>query len=205
MLVAGACYHQFPRMSLLGSSVNSGNRSSLEKFPRGEAQAGSDPCQLLRTKAVDNADDQCIDTLLVRVVYPGGSTMEVIDVVGVGALLVGIATLVVVVLTLRSAQRAVQLAEARNEYLREEQKRLDQLREQHKTLNEELVRERQERWSLQEQLNQEQGERLEAERRAEQAEQEALRGATKQLREQMNRYIQDLEKDTRSGTMRRIK
>ena len=131
--------------------------------------------------------------------------MEVIDVVGVGALLVGIATLVVVVLTLRSAQSAVQLAEARNEYLREEQNRLDQLREQHKTLNEELVRERQERWSLQEQLNQEQGERLEAERRAEQAEQEALRGATKQLREQMNRYIQDLEEDTRSGTMRRIK
>ena len=131
--------------------------------------------------------------------------MEVIDVVGVGALLVGIATLVVVVLTLRSAQSAVQLAEARNEYLREEQNRLDQLREQHKTLNEELVRERQERWSLQEQLNQEQGERLEAERRAEQAEQEALRGATQQLREQMNRYIEDLEEDTRSGTMRRIK
>jgi uncharacterized membrane protein YhiD involved in acid resistance len=131
--------------------------------------------------------------------------MEVIDVVGVGALLVGIATLVVVVLTLRSAQSAVQLAEARNEYLREEQNRLDQLREQHKTLNEELERERQERWSLQEQLNQEQGERLEAERRAEQAEQEALRGATQQLREQMNRYIEDLEEDTRSGTMRRIK
>ena len=131
--------------------------------------------------------------------------MEVIDVVGVGALLVGIATLVVVVLTLRSAQSAAQLAVARNEYLREEQKRLDQLREQHKTLNEELVRERQERWSLQEQLNQEQGERMEAERRAEQAEQEALRGATQQLREQMDRYIQELEEDTRSGTMRRIK
>ena len=131
--------------------------------------------------------------------------MAVIDVVGVGALLVGIATLVVVVLTLRSAQSAAQLAEARNEYLREEQKRLDQLREQHKTLNEELVRERQERWSLQEQLNQEQGERLEAERRAEQAEQEALRGATQQLREQMDRYIQELEEDTRNGAMRRIK
>ena len=131
--------------------------------------------------------------------------MEVIDVVGVGALLVGIATLVVVVLTLRSARSAAQLAEARNEYLLEEQKRLDQLREQHKTLNEELVRERQERWSLQEQLNQEQGERLEAQRRAEQAEQEALRGATQQLREQMDRYIQELEEDTQSGRMRRIK
>src|ERR671921_2033799 len=135
--------------------------------------------------------------------------METIDVMmdlgGVGALLVGIVTLVVVVLTLRSAQSAVQLAEARNEYLLEEQKRLDQLREQHKTLNEELVRERQERWSLQEQLNQEQGERMEAERRAEQAEQEALTGAMQQLREQMDRYIQDLEEDTRPGAMRRIK
>ena len=131
--------------------------------------------------------------------------MEVIDVVGVGALLIGIATLVVVVLTLRSAQSAVQLAEARNEYLREEQKRLDQLREQHKTLNEELVRERQERWSLQEQLNQEQGQRLEAQRRAELAEQEALKGATQQLREQMDRYLKELEEDTQPGLVRRIK
>ena len=131
--------------------------------------------------------------------------MEVIDVVDVGALLVGIVTLVVAVLAMRSAQSAALLAEARNEYLLEEQKRLDQLREQHKTLNEELVRERQERWSLQDQLNQEQGERMEAERRAEQAEQEALRGATQQLREQMDRYIQDLEEDTQSGRMRRIK
>jgi biopolymer transport protein ExbB/TolQ len=131
--------------------------------------------------------------------------MEVIDVVGVGALLVGIATLVVVVLTLRSARSAAQLAEARNEYLLEEQKRLDQLREQHKTLNEELVRERQERWSLQEQLNQEQGQRLEAQRRAELAEQEALRGATQQLREQMDRYLKELEEDTQPGLVRRIK
>jgi uncharacterized membrane protein YhiD involved in acid resistance len=131
--------------------------------------------------------------------------MEVIDVVGVGALLVGIATLVIVVLTLRSAQSAVQLAEARNEYLREEQKRLDRLRQQHKTLNEELVRERQERWSLQEQLNQEQGQRLEAQRRAELAEQEALRGATQQLREQMDRYLKELEEDTQPGLVRRIK
>src|SRR5215208_2230868 len=127
------------------------------------------------------------------------------DLVSVGALLVGLVTLVVAVLALRSAKNAVQLAEARNEYLREEQKRLDQLRQQHKTLNEELVRERQERWSLQEQLNQEQGQRLEAQRRAEQAEQEALRWATQQLCEQMDRYILELEEDTQSGRMRRIK
>jgi biopolymer transport protein ExbB/TolQ len=129
----------------------------------------------------------------------------VTNLVDVGALLVGLVTLVVAVLALRSAQSAAQLAEARNEYLLEEQKRLDQLREQHKTLNEELVRERQERWSLQEQLNQEQGQRLEAQRRAELAEQEALRGATQQLREQMDRYLKELEEDTQPGLVRRIK
>ena len=135
--------------------------------------------------------------------------METIDVMidlgAVGALLVGIVTLLVAVLTLRSARSAVQLAEARNEYLREEQTRLAQLREQHKTLKEELVRERQERWSLQEKLNQEHGERLEAQRRAEQAEQEALKRATQQLREQMGHYLKELEEDTQPGIMRRVK
>jgi uncharacterized membrane protein YhiD involved in acid resistance len=135
--------------------------------------------------------------------------METIDVVidlgAVGALLVGIVTLLVAVLTLRSARSAVQLAEARNEYLREEQTRLAQLREQHKTLKEELVRERQERWSLQEKLNQEHGERLEAQRRAEQAEQEALKRATQQLRERMGHYLKELEEDTQPGIMRRVK
>ena len=135
--------------------------------------------------------------------------METIDVMidlgAVGALLVGIVTLLVAVLTLRSARSAVQLAEARNEYLREEQTRLAQLREQHKTLKEELVRERQERWSLQEKLNQEQGERLEAQRRAEQAEQEALKRATQQLRERMGHYLKELEEDTQPGIMRRVK
>ena len=135
--------------------------------------------------------------------------METIDVMidlgAVGALLVGIVTLLVAVLTLRSARSAVQLAEARNEYLREEQTRLAQLREQHKTLKEELVRERQERWSLQEKLNQEHGERLEAQRRAEQAEQEALKRATQQLRERMGHYLKELEEDTQPGIMRRVK
>jgi uncharacterized membrane protein YhiD involved in acid resistance len=135
--------------------------------------------------------------------------METIDVVidlgAVGALLVGIVTLLVAVLTLRSARSAVQLAEARNEYLREEQTRLAQLREEHKTLKEELVRERQQRWSLQEELNQEHGERLEAQRRAEQAEQEALKRATQQLRERMGHYLKELEEDTQPGIMRRVK
>ena len=135
--------------------------------------------------------------------------METIDVMmnvgAVGALLVGIVTLLVAVLTLRSARSAVQLAEARNEYLREEQTRLAQLREQHKTLKEELVRERQQRWSLQEELNQEHGQRLEAQRRAEQAEQEALKRAMQQLRERMGHYLKELEEDTDPGIMRRVK
>ena len=130
----------------------------------------------------------------------------VMDVGGVGALLVGTVTLVVAVLTLRSARSAVQLAEARNEYLREEQTRLAQLHEQLKVLKEELARERHERWSLQEELNQEHGERLEAQRRAEQAEQEALKQSTQQLRERMDHYLKELEEDTLlRGNMRRVK
>ena len=131
--------------------------------------------------------------------------METMDIVGAGALLVGIVTLCVAALTLRSARSAVQLAEARNEYLREEQTRLAQLREQLKVLKEELARERHERWSLQEELNQAQGKRLEAQRRAEQAEQEALMGATQQLRERMDHYLKELEEDTQPGIMRRVK
>ena len=127
------------------------------------------------------------------------------DLGGVGALLVGIVTLCVAALTLRSARSAVQLAEARNEYLREEQTRLAQLREQLKALETELVRERQERWSLQEELNQEQGERLEAQRRVEQAEQEALKQSTRQLRERMGGYLTELEEGTDPGNMRRVK
>ena len=131
--------------------------------------------------------------------------METMDVVGAGALLVGIVTLCVAALTLRSAQSAVHLAEARNEHLREEQHRLAHLREQLKVLETELVQERQERWSLQEELNQEQGKRLEAQRRTEQAEQEALKQTTKQLRERMGHYLKELEEGTQSGLMRRVK
>jgi uncharacterized membrane protein YhiD involved in acid resistance len=131
--------------------------------------------------------------------------METMDIVDVGALCVGVLILVVVLLTLRSAKSAVRLAEARDEYLREEQDRLSHLREVHKVLQEELVRERQERWSLQEQLNQEQGQRLEAQRRAELAEQEALQRATQQLREHMDHYLKELEEGTQPGLIRRVK
>ena len=131
--------------------------------------------------------------------------METIDVVGAGALLVGIVTLCVAALTLLSAQSAAQLAEARNEDLREEQIRLAKPREQLKVLETELVQERLERWSLQEKLNQERGERSEAQRRAEQAEQEALKQITRQLRERMDHYLKELEEDTDPGIVRRVK
>ena len=131
--------------------------------------------------------------------------METMDVVWVGALLVCIVTLCVTVLTLRSAQIAVQLAEARNEDLREEQIRLAKPREQLKVLETELVQERLERWSLQEKVNQEHGERFEAQRRLEQAEQEALKQTTRQLREWMDHYLKKLEEDTDPGIMRRVK
>jgi len=131
--------------------------------------------------------------------------MDTMDVIGAGALLVGIVTLCVAVLTLRSAQIAVQLAEARNQHLREEQIRLSKPGEQLKVLETELVQERLERWSLQEELNQEHGERLEAQRRVEQAEQEALKRATQQLRERMDHYLKELEEGTDPGIMRRVK
>ncbi len=138
-----------------------------------------------------------------------GGTIEtsgiVIELVDVGTLLVGMVALVVTVLILRSARSAAQLAEARDEYLRQEQAWLDYLRNQNKALEEELVRERQERLGLQEELNQEHGERLMALHRAEQAEQEALKQATQQLREQMDHYLKELGEGTQPGLNRKLK
>ena len=127
-----------------------------------------------------------------------------LDFVIIGTLFVGVVTLVVALLTLRNAQRAARLAEERNEYLLAEQTRLRALREEHQGLREDLQSERQARWSLQEQLKQERQERLEAQQRAEQAEQEALRGATQQLRERMDQYLNELEEEGRPD-IRRVK
>ncbi len=127
-----------------------------------------------------------------------------LDFVIIGTLVVGVVTLVVAGLTLRSAQRATQLAEERNEYLLEEQTRLRTLREEHQGLREDLQSERQARWSLQEQLKQERQAHLEAQQRAENAEQEALRRATQQLREQMDHYLNELEEEGQPD-IRRVK
>ena len=118
------------------------------------------------------------------------------DFVGFGLLfvgLVGVITLVVAVLALRSSQTAVWLAERRNEQLEEEKERLALLSEEHKRLYEELEQERHQRRSLEEELDHERQQRLEAEQRAERAQQEALKGATQQLREQMDHYLTELE------------
>jgi uncharacterized membrane protein YhiD involved in acid resistance len=118
------------------------------------------------------------------------------DFVGFGLLfvgLVGVITLVVTVLALRSSQTAVWLAERRNEHLEEEKERLALLSEEHKSLYEALEQERHQRRSLEEELDHERQQRLEAEQRAERAQQEALKGAAQQLREQMDHYLTELE------------
>ncbi len=131
-------------------------------------------------------------------------------VVGVGALLVGTAALVVGILTLRSARKAVELAEDRMEYLREEQDRLKYLHEQHRGLVEELERERGEHRGAKEGLERERRGRLEAQQRAVWAEQEALRGAAQRLRARMDGFVKDLEGEleeqaTSPGGIRRVK
>ena len=126
------------------------------------------------------------------------------DYVEVGILGVGIVILVIAVLTLRNAQRSVLLAEKREEYLIEERERMEFMRQEHKSLQEELEQERQESQSLQEALKQERQERLQAQQRAERAEQEALREATHQLRERMDNYLNELEGTGELG-IRRVK
>jgi Skp family chaperone for outer membrane proteins len=126
------------------------------------------------------------------------------DYAGVGTLFVSIATLVVATLAWRSAQRAVGLAERREEYLIDEQERMEFMREEHKSLQEELERKREESQSLHETLTRERQERLQAQQSAELAHQQALREATQHLRERMDNYLQELEESGRPG-IRRVK
>jgi biopolymer transport protein ExbB/TolQ len=137
----------------------------------------------------------------------GGEGKLMVDFVSFGTLFVGVVTLIVAVLAMRSAQGAARLAVQRNEYLKEDQERLALLSEERRSLYEELKTERQHRRSLQEELNYEHQQRLEAEERAEWAEQEALKGAAQQLRQRMDRYLNELEEkeDTHPGGIRRVK
>jgi predicted Holliday junction resolvase-like endonuclease len=93
------------------------------------------------------------------------------DYLGISTLFVSIVILVVTVLAMRSAQKSVELAERRQEYLLEERQRMEFMREEHKSLREELERERQESQGLQEALKRERQERLQAQHSAEVAQQ----------------------------------
>ncbi len=126
------------------------------------------------------------------------------DYVEVSTLLVGVVILAVAVLALRNVKRSLRLAEDRQDYLLEEQKRMEFMRGEHKRLEEELEHKRQEIQTLNDALKQEQQERLQAQRRAEHAEQEALRTATQRLRKQMDTYLNDLEGTGELG-IRRVK
>ncbi len=79
----------------------------------------------------------------------------------IGTLVVSVVSLVIAVLILRNVRRSAELAEDRVEYLREEQARLAFVREERRSLEEELEREREQR--------------LEAEQRAERLGEEELR------------------------------
>ncbi len=133
-----------------------------------------------------------------------GGVKRAVDYIGIGTLLVGVVVLVVAALALRSAQRSVQLAEKRQDYLLEEQERMEFLREEHKSLQVDLERERQECKNLREALKRERQERSEVQRDADLAHQEALGAAARHLRGRMDDYIRDLEEDTSPG-IRRVK
>jgi hypothetical protein len=67
------------------------------------------------------------------------------------------------------------------------------MRQEHKSLQEELEREREELHNVQGALKRERQERLQAEHNAEVARQEALKEATQQLRQRMGTYLEELE------------
>jgi uncharacterized protein (DUF3084 family) len=129
----------------------------------------------------------------------------VLLVVCIGALLVGTAALVVGVLTLRSARKSVGLAEDRMQYLREEQERLEHLRQERQAVADELERERQERRALAEELERDREARLEAQQSAAQVAQEAQREAASRLRARLDDYLKELQEDTTPGGIRRVK
>ncbi len=130
--------------------------------------------------------------------------------VGVGTLFFVVVTLVVGVLVLRNTRRTSELAEKLAEHQLEDRESLEIIRglrqgldwerQERKTLDEELNRERQEHLRAQQAL-------LKAQKRAENAEQKAMREATLQLRERMDNYLKELgEAGTSPGSgIRRVK
>lgn len=140
--------------------------------------------------------------------------VEAFPFISIGVLLVGIVTLVIAVLALRSMRRSMKLAEKRTmDNLRDEQVRLAFLREEHQRLVEELKQERQERpeevlqgaehseqersaelereHGLLEEPQREQEQRLETQRQAEEREQESMGDSVDDL---VNGYIEGVAK-----------
>jgi uncharacterized protein (DUF3084 family) len=104
----------------------------------------------------------------------------------IGTLIVSVVSLVIAVLILRNVRRSAELAEDRVEYLREEQARLAFVREERRSLEEELKREREQR--------------LEAEQRAERLREEHTRlgqelGQTAEEREQLRAQQREEEQE----------
>jgi colicin import membrane protein len=136
-----------------------------------------------------------------------------IDVLLPAVLLVGIATLAIAVGALRSSRRSQELGEDRYELLRDQHDRLELLREERRTLIEELERESQERRQLMEALKgagpqlgegveQALQKNVETARRAEQQEQQRRLRLERELR----RLEQELEqeREARAETERRV-
>ncbi len=131
--------------------------------------------------------------------------MDITSFVSFGTLFVGIVTLVVAVLTLRSARQASEIADKHaKQQLEEEEEHFEIIR----GLRQGLDWERQERQSLHEELEQTRQELLEAQQRAAHAEENAMREATRQLRARMDDYLKELgDEDTwpGGGGIRRVK
>ena len=107
-----------------------------------------------------------------------------------------VVTLVVAGLALRHVRKIASLTEEHIGELREEQERLQFFyHEKHKSLEEELERERQGHLEAQKNLEQERQQRLEALQKAESAKQEAMREATLQIREWMDHDLAELDED----------
>jgi uncharacterized protein (DUF3084 family) len=142
-------------------------------------------------------------------VVPKEVLLDIASFVSFGTLFVGIATLIVAVLALRSARQAGKIADKHAKQQLEEQEHFEMIR----GLSQGLEWERQERQSLREELEQArqellaaQQELLAAQQRADEAEQKAMREATRQLRARMDDYLKELgDQDTWPGGIRRVK
>src|SRR5215208_3052245 len=116
-------------------------------------------------------------------------------------LLIGLATLIVAIGALRSSRRSEGLGESRYELLRDHQERLELLREERRTLLEELERESQERRLLTEYLEETDPRLMENLKRRRQAsiqserEAERLEKERRRLEHELQQVLEELERE----------